>query len=490
MNLVESGRDFQRHVAGALKNPAIFLTDQNTGKEYSVIRANAPDDTFKSVVIDKADFDAHASSIYVQLNGYPYFRCVSDGACVTHHSFIMDKMNNSHIPKGHSIDHINWQKTDNRRENLRMASQAVQNSNRTQRTDKHPPPPELLALGIMNLPRLVRWDVGEKKFVIDVQNKVSGSKSNQVTTINKFRGILNKLIAYYRIAGIADTVDYSHRIKLADEYNQIVRAAHLSSPDVFPDGPYANLSDMWSPVEYADLCLSKLPPLAPGELMHGPLNVEQRFVDLPDFNAVAIVKKEFVVLFDRQYTEIVRNLPSLEIDNKKVCRFAKSPLLSRAFPGFDLNTISDSEDKNKIVAKELVWGAFFRRPIPNGFCITPKNYQQYDLREANLQLLPGKGSNFQAPGTFKVSSEYDIGMRFWPKGVTLINTEKTKEFSVKFEGQKTKPTWEKRGAINVFKSSVIPWLKEKDPLWDANNDEYQLLIGQYMDIVEMLINQD
>ncbi len=70
--------------------------------------------------------------------------------------------------KAMSVDHIMYKhKTDNRLCNLRVVSQAVQNSNRGTRADKKPPPQELLEIGVTELPRFVRWDRTEHKFVIE-----------------------------------------------------------------------------------------------------------------------------------------------------------------------------------------------------------------------------------------------------------------------------------------------------------------------------------
>jgi hypothetical protein len=106
-----------------------------------------------------------------------------------------------------TIDHINEIKVDNRKCNLRIATQSEQNSNRVMRKDKLPPPAELLEHGVLQLPKYIRWDNTEQKFIIDkhprlvqdlLQKKrnkpfVSGTKSTKLTVIQKYSDILARL---------------------------------------------------------------------------------------------------------------------------------------------------------------------------------------------------------------------------------------------------------------------------------------------------------
>ena len=69
--------------------------------------------------------------------------------------------------KNMSIDHINECKLDNRKDNLRYVSQSEQNSNRKSRLDKVKPCQELIDIGIEELPRHIRWDKTEEKFILE-----------------------------------------------------------------------------------------------------------------------------------------------------------------------------------------------------------------------------------------------------------------------------------------------------------------------------------
>jgi DNA-binding ferritin-like protein (Dps family) len=106
-----------------------------------------------------------------------------------------------------SVDHINREKLDNRIKNLRMATQGQQNSNRDTRSDKKPPCQELINIGVLELPKYVRWDNTEKKFIIEkhpqlikeitqgIRTKptMSGTKSTKLTVIQKYQDIISRL---------------------------------------------------------------------------------------------------------------------------------------------------------------------------------------------------------------------------------------------------------------------------------------------------------
>lgn len=72
-----------------------------------------------TVLIDEADWAAVSSlTLYLGQNGYVYYSVWHDGKSrpQTLHGFLV------HAPKGAHIDHINGDKLDNRRENLRVVT--------------------------------------------------------------------------------------------------------------------------------------------------------------------------------------------------------------------------------------------------------------------------------------------------------------------------------------------------------------------------------
>lgn len=123
------------------------------------------------------------------------------------HSFVMRLSHVEITNPGLSIDHINEYKLDNRVANLRVATQSEQNANRGTRSDKIKPCDELVAAGVYELPRYVRWDKSESKFIIEKhpylmqevkeekrkKATMSGTKSRTLTVVQKYQDILARL---------------------------------------------------------------------------------------------------------------------------------------------------------------------------------------------------------------------------------------------------------------------------------------------------------
>lgn len=104
---------------------------------------------------------------YHAATGYAYVHV--DEQRVYLHSMVAAELNLMQNADRHeSIDHVNYQaKTDNRGKNLRVATQSQQNHNRGERKDRKAPIPELQACGVTEMPRHVRWDNTEQKFIIE-----------------------------------------------------------------------------------------------------------------------------------------------------------------------------------------------------------------------------------------------------------------------------------------------------------------------------------
>ena len=153
----------------------------------------------------KYDNEMSKFNWYVLQNGYVVSS--NDTDTIYMHKFIaklarIKEYDNDEL----TADHINWNKLDNRVKNLRMVIQEQRN-NKTFRSDKKPPCQELIDAGVTELPKHIRWDNSEKKFIIDkhphlinevtqgIRSKpmMSGSKSVKLTIIQKYQDILSRL---------------------------------------------------------------------------------------------------------------------------------------------------------------------------------------------------------------------------------------------------------------------------------------------------------
>lgn len=84
------------------------------------------------------------------------------------HQFVMKYCGKVPNPENKpQIDHINRNKFDNRLCNLRWATITEQNQNKFTRSDKKLPCEELISHGISELPRFVRYDKSQERFVLE-----------------------------------------------------------------------------------------------------------------------------------------------------------------------------------------------------------------------------------------------------------------------------------------------------------------------------------
>lgn len=157
------------------------------------------------------------------------------------HSFVaaLSKIINNETNPELSIDHINEYKLDNRSKNLRLATQSQQNANRCTRSDKNEPCEDLKNAGVTELPKYIRWDNSEKKFIIEghpeLQKEVrqgirkkatmSGTKSTKLTVLQKYQDILARLDNLNE--NNKDTEEFK-KLKMQNkmEYEEICRCVH------------------------------------------------------------------------------------------------------------------------------------------------------------------------------------------------------------------------------------------------------------------------
>ena len=392
---------------------------------------------------------------------------------------------------GSTINHVDWEKTDNRLENLLVCSRSDQSMNRAMRCDKKRPPAELVALGIEYLPRRLRWDVGETKFVVEMQNSViSGTKSAKVSLINKFRDSLDKLISTVH-EDLAEMDVVGTRARLANEYNQIVKAANTILPDIFPEA-YADIEAICGELAYCRSCRDKLPAPTDGEVLRGYLNVESNYMMYPSISTLVVIRSSMnesrYIFFDEAHESLVKKLPSIDVSGGTPFVYA-TQALKNAYKELGI-TLADVNRKKKIMVKDIVYMCFMGLEKPEGYTIVPLDYQQYDLRSANLRALLGEPKMFKPPEVIPLipTEVPDLNMRFWPRDVSLAMTGGGSAKSpwtlyVRSAAGKKRFSCSATTIAKIFRDGVLPLLASEEEDFDAWNARYQQLLGQYVDIV-------
>ena len=119
--------------AGQYRNMYWKVKDKQNS-EYYIMHIN--DDTFTKISIKDLDkilnFEEIRPCWYLNLNGYiaSSFKINDEKKCIYLHQYITDVHFEDNTDMKKTIDHINRDRLDNRRENLRFANMSEQNSNR------------------------------------------------------------------------------------------------------------------------------------------------------------------------------------------------------------------------------------------------------------------------------------------------------------------------------------------------------------------------
>jgi hypothetical protein len=300
---------------------------------------------------------------------------------------------------------------------------------------------EIRLLGIERYPKGIRWDTSEKKFLVDVGVlTISGTKSSQVSLINKFRDVLDKYL--------------SSCTKLDDH-------------------------------AYAQECLRKLPQIRDGEVLHGPRTHEQGLFRVPEIRACGIRKNDHVIIFDDVFEDRVRAMPAIDFSGgSPVCPSTRP--LQLLFP--EIVSDQDVKAKKKYLVKELVWRGFLRNAtLPPEHTIVPINHQQTDLRSRNLVLLPGSAKSFKAASNFRIPEEVEFPDRFFPGGVSLTTDGTTNSKHSPWTLSYKSKTMDKKRKIlcspdNLAKNlrDVYDIFARDNPNFVSDNARFQQLAAEYL----------
>jgi hypothetical protein len=471
------------------------------------------------VISDPVDADATAGvTMTVGSNGYvcciyPPGSATSNNR--TMHSVVME-LAGVVVPDGYSIDHINRIKTDNRRANLRVVKQSIQNENRDDRSDRKPPPPPIAALGVSRMPRYMRWDDAEKKFTGNDHPmagsagfNLTGTKAG-VSMLRKFHDCVEKFCKMYEVNYEATSLandEILERVRLSKQYNRIVRSAHSVRPDIFPDGKYIDIDDILSEPMFCRALRDRIAPLVAAEaasappdkplVTHGSLNGDTAYrrmlsASIFAFDWSSKGRKDgdvtVTTLFDAVHEGAARALYGLSKWDS-----------SGSSPSLHVTRELEARYPSLRGVKKVRLVDFFHEhvlkkgPVPAGKTIVPLNYKTYDLREANLLLVDGEsGKSYKSPKTLVAPAvladdpafaPYLETFRCLPRGVTLL-TDGTRGY--KFQFGKGSPSSDAksisspvREVCKKFLNDVIPKMRAADPTFDATNALYQEMVRSY-----------
>ena len=199
--------------AGTYKNFCYLIENTETKEKYYKMTCN-PDNT-KCTILSIEDmkliknYKPYRPVFSLHSNGYSFGKEPDTKKQIYLHSFVIKNMNPSDErinDKKYSIDHINRIRLDNRRVNLRWATQSIQNSNQNKRNRKKTakPLPEEITQDM--IPKYVYYckecynkekQLFREFFRIEKHPKqektISSSKSSKLTIQEKLEKIKEKL---------------------------------------------------------------------------------------------------------------------------------------------------------------------------------------------------------------------------------------------------------------------------------------------------------
>ena len=220
--------------AGRPGNPITYIHVKYNGLEYTIIKIQNYD-SYVYGVIDKDDFPkVKEYSWHFTSNAYLSYTTRVDGKykAVYLHNIVMDRL--EHPGKGatETIDHINRNGLDNRKENLRLISQTEQNLNQKRKGRTAVLPTGLKA---EDIPKHI-WYIkpnghhGER-FGIDFKTeniKWKTTSSTKISLEDKLKAAKEQLQEYYKL--------YPHLNPENEENDMVIESLHHSFDEIIKLG--------------------------------------------------------------------------------------------------------------------------------------------------------------------------------------------------------------------------------------------------------------
>lgn len=391
-------------------NPYVTIADTHTGQLFvamSLLKGGT------CTVFDFKDMSVLSKFNWTVSGKYVYTTEQSNRT--TMHSIIMGP-----APEAMTVDHFNTEQMDNRRANLRWATQGVQNSNRDIRGDRQEVPSFLDRYKFSSMPRGVRWDEALQRFTFrDLLDATSyspsgynGTRCSECSVEGRYLDILNKYIAYIERCSpevVKATEHYDQQKVLRDEFFQLVNAAHNAYPWI--GSVSSQDKELWRPEldlilakNQRDVLLSNSVCVKSGYANH----VLKGNYDVPlscGGSCVVRLEDEYVTIYDSDFREFLDQV-------HWYCEKTTGP------------RVSVNVDRARPRLADYVWKTLAKRDIPDGFFVAAINYQPYDVRLANLALFPGtSGRSNKARAISKIPMEVqaEVGLRYLPRSIYLSN---------------------------------------------------------------------